>query len=390
MTKLYRINLFTITTTMLLSFALVPFAIAEIPGDINEGEKIKQDILTWLHSIKSLQCSFTYRLDTPSGAWKEQKVEYRRQGDMEYYQSVVQAFGGHDFEPVGSMLSESMINGKGTLLGHQSNKVMGEINLKSIRFPHSTRLVRKLLEQLPENKIPEIMPPHKGLNTILSIPGTAILINKEEQRLLVYWSESETLHGIAVNLYLDEENKITKIVYLIRPYFSMEEVLLWATKPFYEIGQTISIAEFSDYKQFNGIWFPCYMKEKYIGVTQESLDEAKRNINPPPSIFEGKKSYCERDVKRDEALEYEIDHYSLEECVIDPDSIKINREMSESDFLIEVPPETSMVDRYTDEVITTARETWLERHADMLIILAALGILGGVIIAGWRYWLGKP
>ena len=49
-----------------------------------------------------------------------------------------------------------------------------------------------------------------------------------------------------------------------------------------------------------------------------------------------------------------------------------------------------MVDRQTDEVIITARETWLERHADLLVILVALGILGGITVAGWRYWLGKP
>ena len=380
----------TFSTYVAFVVLLLTLCSGAYPDSRVKGEKIKQDILTWLHSIKSLQCNYTYRLDTPSGEWKEEKVEYRRQGDMEYYQSIVQAINGHDFEPVGSMLSESMINGKGTLLGHQNNRVTGEINLKSIRFPHSTRLVRKLLEQLPENKIPEIMPPHKGLNTILSVPGMATLIDKKEQRLLVYWSESEALHGIAVNLYLDEENKITKIVYLIRPYYSMEEVLLWATKPFYEIGQIISIAEFSDYKQFDGIWFPCYMKERYVSVNRKRAEEGRRNINPPPSIFHGKESYCERRVKRYEAFEYDVDHYALETCVIDPDSVKINRKMSESDFLINVPPETHMVDRQTDEVIITARETWLERHADLLVILVALGILGGITVAGWRYWLGKP
>ena len=74
MIKLYNTKL--LVMIVLFLFTMVPFAIAEIPGDILEGEKIKQDILTWLHSIKSLQCNYTYRLDTPSGEWKEEKVEY--------------------------------------------------------------------------------------------------------------------------------------------------------------------------------------------------------------------------------------------------------------------------------------------------------------------------
>ena len=48
-----------------------------------------------------------------------------------------------------------------------------------------------------------------------------------------------------------------------------------------------------------------------------------------------------------------------------------------------------MVDIESGEVITTAQETWLERHADFVIILATLVFLGGITVFGWRYWRGR-
>ena len=365
---------------------LFSVANAELPGDLSAGEQIRQEILDWLDSFKSLQFKFRYRFDVPLGRWKEHEIEYRWQDNMIYYHSIVLGYGGFDAEPVGSVLIESLVDGKCSMLIHQGKRVTGAVNRKKTMTSY-TLLIDLLFEKIPIDEVAEYSPEAIGVHTILSLPGTATFLEREGERILVYWSESEELYGVAVNLFLDKQNRIIQVDYVNRPSYSPDEVQLWATKDIHEVVQRIGSVELSDYKQFNGIWLPCYMKQTKHNSTEESRSQYG---SIAASARRDGRSLCEYYVRLFEGLEYEKGDFHTEEVRIDSGTVKINDNLNKSDFEIDFPPYTSIVDRETNEVITTAQETWLERHASLLIILVALGILGGVTIAGWRYWLGKP
>jgi hypothetical protein len=358
-------------------------AVSQLPGNEQEVERVKNTILSWFKSFESLECSYRYREDGP-GLWREEEVEYRWQGNMEYYQSILLDGGGDGLEPIGSMMTESIIDGKGTLLGHQNGRVQGEKNLKGFLFSYSTNILRSLLPRKPVETTARIPPANFGLRTILAYPGTATLVEKNGIRTLIYWTQGEEMGGTSVNVTLDDRDRIIRIDYVIRPLCSPEEASQYTAKDIYSIVSKMSTLELMDYQQFNGVWFPCYIKETVYWVTDES---AKRF--PRLRAVQGEISWCEYYVRRMEGLEYEKDA-PVSELNINPKTVRINTQLKQSDFEINIPGGTGMVDRQTNEVLFTEHETWLERHADLVIILIALGILGGITVAGWRYWLGKP
>lgn len=362
-------------------------AFAEIPGDHMAGEEVKQEIVSWLSAFRSLQCTFKYLLTTQLGQWKQEEVKYRWQDDMQYYEAITlgrdNSEGG---EPIGALMMESLIKGKGTLLGHQNDRITGEVNRDGFHFGYSTRQIRHLLLRISPEEINTSPPLEIGLHSILSCPGVATILEEGGERVLVYWPEGETLNHIGANIYLAHDNSITRIDYVKRPECTPEEVQLWTKKDFYKVFNWISSVELTNYQPVEGLLFPFSIRETYYRATNSSV---KRFIPLAQQANLGEISRCEFSVKMLEGLEYESAK-SSDEITILEGSVKINRGMQESDFEIEIPPDTGIVDIKTQEVFRTAQETWLERHADLVIILVALGILGGATVAGWRYWLGKP
>jgi len=347
------------------------------------GKQVYITVLTWIKSFESIKCTYRYRFER-KGEWKEEEVTYKWQNNMEYYQSILLGSNRVDLEPIGSVMEESLVDGKGTLLGHQNQIISGEMNRKSFLYPENVRIFRNLFQKTPEEKIAKTSPGLFGIYTILSYPGTAMLANKEGNRVLMYWTQGEEMGGTGVNVYLDNQDRIFRIEYLRRPICSPEEVRKYASKDIFDIVMKISCVELQDYRQFDGIWFPCHIKERIYWATDESVKRVSRL-----KAVNGEISWCEYYVTQMEGLEYE-EMAPIIEINIDPDTIQINMPLKKSDFEINIPGGTGMVDMETKEVRYTEHETWLERHADLLIILVALGILGGVTVAGWRYWLGKP
>jgi len=372
---------------MIIFFLLFPVAYAELPGDLSAGEQIRREILDWLDSIKSLQFKFRYRFDMPPDFWKDLEIEYRWQNDMVYYESLLLGIGGPGKEPAGTVLTEARVDGKWSVLVHQDQAgVTGEVNRESSVVSY-TNLIELLFNKIPLNEVASTSPDKLGLHTILSIPGKTALIEKGGQRILIYWSDSEALQGIAVNVHLGERNLVTRVDYVVRPSYSPEEVQQWATVDIHEVVHKRSSVELSEYGQFNGIWFPCSMKQTEYSPTLESRQQYS---SLKADARRDGRSLCEYEVKLYEGLVYDERKASTYEASIDSEKMRINETLTRSDFEIDVPRGADIFNQETDEIVIVGQETWLERHADLLIILVALGILGGVTIAGWRYWLGKP
>ena len=361
------------------------------PDSRVEGEQIKQQILSWLDSMHSLQCTYTLRIEGPAFGYQESEVKFLWQGQNFYYESILLAVDPAKErerpQRIGSVLTESLVNGKSALLGFQNGRHTGEVNRSEFLNDAPTRQMWKLFHTQSKEEAIRTATPWLGLRTILSMPGFATLIEREGEKILAYWTTLEKETSCGLNLHLDAENRIIQADIVDRPgYCTFEEAQRYVTGDIYCLVKIGSSLFLMDYMLFGEVWFPSHIREEVPCVTEEShkrfRDQMKSIvINDGPckyyvSVFEG----------------YEYDPYRAitYDLRIDPGKITFNKKLRESDFEIDFPPGTDLVNKEIHEVFTTAQETWLERHADLLIILVALGILGGVTIAGWRYWLGKP
>ncbi len=294
---------------------------------------------------------------------------------MVYYEATTLGWGGvTKAEPIGSLMQESFIDGEVTLLGQQGTNITGEVNRGKLRFSQPTRLLQYVLlkEQLGK----------KGLHTFLSRPGKATLLERNGERILMYWSTDEELKGDTVSLHLNEMNHITQLDFINRPFCLYEEVEKLTVKDIYELCYWYTRLELLDYQQLDSVWLPCYIREININPTKNSIKHAGSLRR---SYDLGEMTRCEYDVKRMENLEYKPNP-STAEIHIDPNTVRINKKMKKADFEIEIPPGTALINMGTGETFETERQTWRERHADLIVIVAMLLLLSTMTVFGWRYW----
>lgn len=360
------------------------------PDSRVEGEQIKQEILAWLDSINSIQCIYRLRIEGPSVVFEEEEVKFRWQGKNFYYEALTLALDPASEqehpEMIGGVMTESLLDGKFTLLGHQK-RIVAEVNRRS--FFDSSPLLQmwKMFHVQSREDAIGNPTPYLTLQTILSLPGFATLIEREGKRILAYWTTLEQETATGLNIYLDEENRIVRADFVDRPsYCTFDEAQQYVTGDVYRTVRLRSSLFLTEYSSFGDIWFPTHMREELFSITGESNTRFRDQMG---QIIKSE-GRCKYHVMLFEGYEYNPAKTIIYDLQIDPKTVKLNKALKNSDFEIEIPPGTNVSDRQSKEVYTTAQETWLERHADLLIILVALGILWGITVAGWRYWLGKP
>lgn len=360
------------------------------PDSREEGEQIKQDILAWLDSINSIKCTYNLRIEGPSIGFEEQEVKFRWQGEDFYYEALTLALDPaseqEHREMIGAVMTESLLDGKFTLLGHQ-RRIVAEVNRQGFFDTSPLRQMWKMFHVQSTKDAIGNPTPYLTLRTILSLPGFATLIEREGKRILAYWTTLEQETSCGLNLYLDEENRIVRADFVDRPsYCTFEEAQRYVTGDIYRTVRLRSSLSLTEYTSFGGVWFPMHMYEELFHITDESNTRFRDQMGQ--IIKSGGR--CKYHVMLFEGYEYNSDKTIVYDLGIDPKTVKLNEALKKSDFEIEIPPGTNVSDKQSKEVYTSAQETWLERHADLVIILVALGILGGATLAGWRYWLGKP
>jgi hypothetical protein len=381
------------TSLMYVALVILCFTLCygAYPDSRVEGEQIKQEILAWLDSINSIQCTYRLRIEGPSIFFEEKEVKFRWQGKNFYYEALTLALDPASEqehpEMIGAVMTESLLDGKFTLLGHQ-RRIVAEVNRRGFFDSSPTRQMRKMFHVQSTEKARKNATVNLTLGSILSLPGFATLIEREGKRILAYWTTLEQETATGLNIYLDEQNRIVQADFVDRPaYCTFEEAQQYVTGDIYRTIRLGSSLFLTEYTSFGDIWFPTHMREELFYTTD-------KNKNSSPERNEkfkaGEITACEFYAILYGGYVYDPAKTIVYDFWIDPKTVKLNKALKNSDFEIEIPPGTNVSDRQSKEVYTTARETWLERHADLVIILIALGILGGITVAGWRYWLGKP
>ncbi len=344
-----------------------------------EAEALRQHILTWIDSFESLECSYTYRWNMESGGWQEKEEKFRYQGEWLWFENMIIDCGGYeDPEPIGQMLTIGRVNGEVRLLGvGEGGHVTGEINRKNMLRPSHVLDPRHMMGNTPARS---------GIKTILSRPGIPFLIEHDDERIMVYWVTQEGKRREGLNIYLDQMDRVSAVEFVLRPDCSPEEVRSFTDKPITELYTLHERLEFEDYHYINGVWFPCYainrcapdLENEELGrkiggfVRQRELGEIER--------CEMYAKILELDHNRD------LSNGASEVVHIDPATVRINEELSKDDFWVDIPPGTGVVDRETDQVVHIERETWRERHANLILFMAMLLLFSIATVVGWRYW----
>ncbi len=341
-----------------------------------EAEALRQHILTWIDSFESLECSYTYRWNMESGGWQEKEEKFRYQGEWLWFESMLISQGGFESaEPIGHTMTVGRIDGKVRLLGVSGGDITGDINRQDTFRPSHVLDPRHLMGNTPAEL---------GIKNILSQPGTSFLIENEKERILMYWVDSNDRMPWGVNIYLDLMDRIIAVNYVVRPNCSFNEVQKFTRKPINELYALEQRLEFEDYHYINGVWFPCYARE--IPAKKTSAE-----IRGKMSEFIGQRERGEIEPCEAEAKILELERSnelsnSTSEIHIDPATVRINEELSKDDFWVDIPLGTGVVDRETNQVVHIERETWRERHANLILFMAMLLLFSIATVVGWRYW----
>ncbi len=341
-----------------------------------EAETMRQHILAWIDSFESLECQYKYRFSMESGAWQEKEEKFRYQGEWLWFESMLIGQGGFESaEPIGHTMTIGRIDGKARLLGVSGGDITGDINRQDTFRPSHVLDPRHLMGNTPAEL---------GIKNILSQPGISFLLENEKERILMYWVDKNGELPRGINIYLDSMDKIIAVDYVLRPDCSPEEVSKFANKPISELYTLEQRLEFADYHYINGVWFPCYARK--ILASDSSEEIVKKTSEFIGQHRRGEIEECEMYVR---ILELEHENGlsdSTSEIHIDPATVRINEEMSKDDFWVDIPPGTGVVDRETDQVVHIERETWRERHANLILFMAMLLLFSIATVVGWRYW----
>ncbi len=337
---------------------------------------MRQHILTWIDSFESLECSYTYRWNMESGGWQEKEEKFRYQGEWLWFESMLISQGGFESaEPIGHTMTVGRIDGKVRLLGVSGGDITGDINRQDTFRPSHVLDPRHLMGNTPATL---------GLKSILSQPGIPFLIERNGERLFMYWVNPNGKMPWGVNIYLDATDKIISVDYVIRPDCLPKEVQQFTSKPLDELYILQQRLEFADYHYINGIWFPCYARERTTLPSNENIKKQRSQIFAQQE--QGEINACETDAKLLELDYSNTLSNAFSEIHIDPATVRINEELSKDDFWVDIPLGTGVVDRETNQVVHIEQETWRERHANLILFMAMLLLFSIATVVGWRYW----
>ncbi len=343
-----------------------------------ESERLRQHILAWIDSFESLACTYTYRWEEPSGEWQKEEIEFRYQGEWLWKECVVLGNdGSEDSEDIGHTVITGRVDGQVRILDIDADSAhrTGEINRPDLLAPSSVLDPRHMMGNTPDSS---------GLREILSKPGTSFLAKEDAERVLMYWPDVYDPNSRAINIHLDELDRITYVDYVVRPNCSPAEAQKLSDKHAKDLFLLSRRLELMDYRYVNAVWFPCYAKS--WSTTESPMNIRKKAAALSQKKEQGEISRCELYVRF-----VELDHQKklslpISELHVDPSTLRINEELSKDDFWVEIPPGTGVVDRETDQVVHIERETWRERHANLILFTATLLLLSIASIVGWRYW----
>ncbi len=344
-----------------------------------EAEALRQHILAWIDSFESLECQYKYRFSMESGAWQEKEEKFRYQGEWLWFENLLVGRGGYDSdEPIGHTLTMGRIDGKVRLLGvAEGGRMTGEINREDMLRPAHVLDPRHMMGNTPARS---------GIKTILSRPGIPFLIEHDGERILAYWVTQEGKRREGLNIYLDKMDRVASVEFVLRPDCLPEEVRPFTDKPVTELYTLEQRLEFEDYHYIDGVWFPCYSRKILApNLSNEVLGKEIGKLVRQHEL--GQIGRCEMYAKI-----LELDHNrdlsngASEVVHIDPATVRINEELSKDDFWVDIPLGTGVVDRETDQVVHIERETWRERHANLILFMAMLLLFSIATVVGWRYW----
>ncbi len=294
-------------------------------GDAEAGEKLRQELLRRMDSFKSFQCVYTEETDAKMVLEHlKMKVTYRWEGDNFFCHQVLQEkeidYGDDEnAEPPWDILTEAYVDGKSSFHGMRGGRKKAEIN-RSGRYwdthwePYcfigGGTARRTLLED-----------------------GLTLLIERDDVRMLLHWTDLEEDYAFGIHIYLDELNRPYRIERVVPPPCPLEEILKRTDKNIEEVCFIFSQLELSDYRQFDGLWFPCHGS---YSVYQLEENDARKSRILDLRYEHGEIEKCDMHVQKICFDQAHRSPFFSSEVAIDPETIRINKVLTKADFQLEI------------------------------------------------------
>ena len=241
------------------SFLAKREAIAEMDSplvisDPAELARVKKAVLTWSNSLKSFKGSYSLRQQnyghpngnvTPVAAFG-MEAEYRFQGKNRYLSVEIHHPDGKITRQHGAEMDGSIQRRDDMKVGSETEYGVVYPDNNQWPFPDGAFL-------LPTEVFGESS--EKSLEERLE-EGTLYLLDRDGVRVL-----SQVCFGEALEIYLDEDERVRRIDTIFRPAISMEELrTVWGEEEPLNVFWCVESLELDAYQEIDGVDFPVLAK----------------------------------------------------------------------------------------------------------------------------------
>ncbi len=324
---------------IMLATTLLPLctSAAENP----EAVVARSEVLSWLESFESLECTYRFCCDTSGGvAPVPEIIEFKVKGDWIHFVRRSKTEHAVDERMLPPLKAETNVNGQiDRFCVFDGNEVFqeGDQKFDFLGYNHLSPL-----SITGQNSPFSYTSFSHTLRDLLAPPGDVVLETGEDGNSTLFVfpyppdMEYNTHVPHAVVIGLDEEDRISAMTFAIPPVCTLEEAAVFAQSPAHHLYGPVATIYMNEWTEIDGVQIPLHLRRVVWDVKYSNMQELQENMTRQEQGIIGA---CEGSVLRYEAIS-KVAVGSEQEMTIDPDSVRINRAaLSREEFVIEKDPE---------------------------------------------------
>ncbi len=337
-------------------------------SDPAELSRVKEVVLTWSNSLKSFKGSYSLRQQnyghpngnvTPVAAF-DMEAEYRFQGKNRYLSVEIHHPDGKITRQHGAEVDGSIQRRDDMKVGSDAEYGVVYPENNQWPFPDGAFL-------LPTELFGESV--GKSLEERLE-EGTLYLLNRDGVRVL-----SQVCFGEALEIYLDEDDRVRRIDTIFRPAISLEELRnVWEEKEPLNVFWRMETLELDGYREMDGIDFPTLAKQTtYERDDTEYSEKCEKHFDAKEiSIYEFHMCLMQLPIYTAFVIDFQL-HI---------DTVSINKRLWARNFKLPVDEGDHVYEGASKDISYYYETPWYARPITWGIAVAVLLLLGG----GGVFW----
>ncbi len=334
-------------------------------------QEMRALILQWSSSLHSFKGKYRLTLDKPDAVQSPAavyEIEYRYQDKNRYLQkNPIIAFPSHPDD----IMTYALYHDDATLRVENNTEKKPKpatisLHRKGWDIPWGVYITpEELFGEFQEVSLAEIL--SEGDSSIFERSGQRIFshINRKKQK--------------NVDIYVDEQNRISRIEWVMRLPNPEEEIRTLWKGDLFDVRRVIRAIEFGETKEINGVQFPVWAERTRWNVRDEEFEALKKELET------GKISNLQYAVR----LYTELEAFQIEKQVFElfPESVTINQPLAKGDFCVPIN-EGDLIARSEADEYYSPYKPWYKSpwHPVMITLygVTALVVISVIFGAVWR------